>query len=53
MAILCDHVKNEHNAAEAIIEQTSFQTFDQVGGPYKRCNLWSSQFMLIKLSQLH
>ena len=31
MATLCAHVKNEHNAIDAVIQQVSFETLDQVG----------------------
>lgn len=31
MSTVCAHVRNEHNAAEAVIEKTSFETFEEVG----------------------
>ena len=39
MSNLCAHVKNEHNAVEAVIEQASFENFDQVDSPCCHCVL--------------
>ena len=31
MTALCTHVRDDHHTAEAVIQQASFETFDQVG----------------------